>query len=83
MRNYNTPDPLFESSDQILNAEFPEIPWVIEGLLPSGLTIVIGLPKVEKSWLSLQTAQAVGGDLNFLGQKTKHGPVRYLALEDF
>ena len=45
--------------------EFPPINWVVPGVLPEGLTILAGKPKLGKSWLALDMALAVaaGGDV--------------------
>ena len=47
------------TADEILTAAWPEPVWAIPGLLPVGLTILAGRPKVGKSWLALQIALAV------------------------
>lgn len=47
------------TSAELLNHEFPPVPWVVEGLLPSGLTVLAGAPKLGKSWLALAICQAV------------------------
>jgi hypothetical protein len=70
------------SADAILTTIWPEPVWAIDGLLPAGLTILAGKPKVGKSWLALQIAQAVAAGGYALGQRVTPGPVLYLALED-
>jgi RecA-family ATPase len=70
------------TADQILTAAWTEPAWVIPGLLPVGLTILAGRPKVGKSWLALQVALAVASGGRILGQRAEQGPVLYLALED-
>ncbi|MBT6995732.1 AAA family ATPase [Candidatus Woesearchaeota archaeon] len=70
------------SIKQIMEADFPEIQWVIDKLLAPGLTLLAGPPKVGKSWLALQIAQAVGSGKPILGRNTKQGPCLYFALED-
>ncbi len=45
---------------ELLDAEFPEPKWAIPNLIPEGLSIIGGRPKVGKSWLLLQAAIAVG-----------------------
>lgn len=70
------------SSDQILTTKWPDPIWAVPGLLPVGLTILAGAPKVGKSWLSLQIAKAIATGGEFLGQKVKEGPSLILALED-
>ncbi|HXF62866.1 MAG TPA: AAA family ATPase [Caldilineaceae bacterium] len=66
----------------LLDTVFPEPKWSIPGLLPAGLVILAGRPKLGKSWLALQMAIAVGTGGIVLGQRAKQGEVLYLALED-
>jgi len=62
---------------------FPPIHWVIEGLLPVGLTLFAGKPKIGKSWLVLALALAAADGALVLGKyKTARSEVLYLALED-
>jgi hypothetical protein len=70
------------TADEILTTEWPEPIWAVPGILPVGLGILAGAPKVGKSWLALQIAQAVAAGGVVLGQKVEQGPVFYLALED-
>lgn len=84
-----TPGPVRErarlrtvSIEELLTQEWPEPPWVVRGLLPVGLTLLAGRPKVGKSWLGLQLAQAVATGGMFLGAQVDVGSVLYLALED-
>jgi len=56
--------------------------WAIPNLLPVGLAILAGRPKVGKSWLTLQIALAVASGGYALGQPVEQGPVLCLALED-
>src|SRR5258708_18107521 len=43
----------------LLAEEFAEPKWAVPGLLPEGLTLLAGAPKVGKSWLCLGLALAV------------------------
>lgn len=70
------------SADDILQTEWPEPVWAIPKLLPAGLTILAGKPKLGKSWLSLQIAQAVAAGGRVFNEEIEGGPVLYLALED-
>lgn len=67
---------------ELLTAEFPDPKWAIPGLLPAGLVVLAGRPKLGKSWLSLQMAVAVGTGGVVLNRKVDRGKVLYLALED-
>ena len=44
------------SADEILTTEWPEPVWAVPGILPVGLGILGGPPKMGKSWLALQIA---------------------------
>lgn len=70
------------TGSELLSASFPEPVWVVPGLVPEGLTILAGRPKLGKSWLALQIAfaKACGGMV--LGRPVAAGKVLYLALED-
>lgn len=67
---------------ELLAATFPEPRWLVPGLLPEGLTLLAGRPKLGKSWLALQIACAVGTGGHALGQAVASAEVLYLALED-
>ena len=71
------------SCDKLYEMKLPAVKWVIKDLLPEGLTILAGAPKVGKSWLaqSLTLAVATGNDA--LGHfPSNQGQVLHLALED-
>jgi hypothetical protein len=62
--------------------ELPEPRWAVEELLPEGLCILAGPPKLGKSWLALQIALAVaGGQEALAGYPTAAGAALYLGLE--
>ena len=63
--------------------EFPDLEEIVPGILVEGFAILVGPPKVGKSWLvgNLGIACALGGTA--LGAiQVKPRPVLYLALED-
>jgi hypothetical protein len=68
--------------NELINTDFPEPEWIVEGLFPIGLSSLGGRPKVGKSLLSLQLAYAVASGEQFLGMRTTQRSVYYLALED-
>jgi hypothetical protein len=70
------------SLNELMETDFPEPEWIVEGLLPIGLSSLGGRPKVGKSLLSLQLAYAVASGEPFLGMRTTQRSVYYLALED-
>ncbi len=71
------------SAQELLETEFPPARFAVEGLLPMGLTIFAGAPKIGKSWLSYNLALAVAQGTLALGKhEAKQGDALYLALED-
>ncbi len=56
--------------------------FVVDGLLPRGLYVFAGPPKIGKSWLLLQLALAVASGNSFWGLRTEQGTVLSLCLED-
>lgn len=77
MANWN-----FDNAAEILSRNIPPQRWVIDGLLPEGLTLLCGSPKAGKSWLSLDMALHVASGAPFWGRSTQAGNVLLLALED-
>lgn len=69
-------------SNDILTRTLTEPVWAVPGLIPTGLSMLAGRPKVGKSWLSMQFALAVATGGAALGQHVEVGRVLYLALED-
>lgn len=57
--------------------------WAVPDLLPEGLTLLAGRPKIGKSWLALDIGLAVAaGGLALGGLLVEPGEVAYLGLED-
>jgi hypothetical protein len=57
--------------------------WLVEGRLPAGGTSILAAkPKVGKSTLSRELTVCVAFGRDFLGWKTKRGPVLYFTLEE-
>lgn len=63
-------------------AALPPLEFVWEDILPTGLGLLIGPPKFGKSFMSLGLANAVARGESYLGRRTEHGDVLYMALED-
>lgn len=62
---------------------FPEHKFIIPGILPEGLTILAGKPKIGKSWMCLDFAVAVSMGVKTLDKiEIPRGVSLYLALED-
>jgi hypothetical protein len=71
------------SAAELVAMRLPEPHWAVEGILPAGLSVLAGKPKLGKSWLALLLALAVAGGGVALGSvSVEAGDVLYLALED-
>jgi len=71
------------SAKELMTTEFPELAWVIPDILPEGLILLAGKPKVGKSIMALNTSLAVALGGKALGTvAVDQGEVLYLALED-
>jgi RecA-family ATPase len=66
-----------------MGMNFPPTKWVAPDIIPEGLTILAGRPKVGKSWLVLDLGVTIATSGEFLGHPVgMQGDVLYLALED-
>ena len=72
---------MYDAAD-LLKMTLPKTTWVVRGLMPAGLIVLGGKPKVGKSWFALQLGLAIARGETFLGFSTGGGQVLYLALED-
>ena len=62
---------------------FSPVSYCVPGLIPDGLTIIAGKPKIGKSWLALDVCIAVAMGRFCLGdRKPVRGDVLYAAMED-
>ena len=70
------------SASRLSRMTFDPMRWTVDGLLPAGVTLLAGKPKVKKSWLALSVAVAVAtGGKAFGWFDTRQGAVLYLDLE--
>lgn len=72
----------FETVESLMSREFPPLRWLVDGLIPEGLTLLAGRPKIGKSWLALDLCLSAPAGQYVLGRPTEPGPALYLALED-
>jgi RecA-family ATPase len=71
------------TAEQLMETDFPATRWAVPDLIPVGLTVLAGAPKVGKSWLSLDLALQVATGGMFLDSiRVRQGSVLLLALED-
>jgi hypothetical protein len=77
------PMPAMLTGSALLKMVLPPIKWVIPDVLPEGLGVCGGKPKMGKSWLWLGASIAVATGGFVLGTyKVEQGDALYLALED-
>ena len=70
------------NADNLLYTSLDETEFIIEDILPIGLHIFCGAPKVGKSWLMLDICIKVSKGEEIWNLKTNKCDVLYLALED-
>lgn len=70
------------SAEALQKADLPPVRFIVEGLLPTGLSILAAPPKYGKSWLALDLCLSLALGNAFLGYKTQKCSALYLALED-
>lgn len=69
-------------ADTLMTTPLPAIRYVVEQLLPQGLHILAGAPKIGKSWLALCLCLRVAKGEPLWEFPTAQGSVLYLCLED-
>lgn len=70
------------SARDLQTTEFPPVSWLLRDMIPEGLTLLAGKPKLGKSWLALQLGYGVAAGNEVLGRPVDQGAVLYAALED-
>jgi hypothetical protein len=70
------------TAHELKGMEFQPLKYVVPDIIVEGLTLFAGKPKIGKSWLMLDTGNAVGNGEKVLGIKCRQGDVLYCALED-
>jgi hypothetical protein len=73
---------LTDSAANLQHQTFPPQQWIIPQILPEGLALLAGKPKVGKSFLCLDAAISVAQGGSCLGQQCEQGDVMALFLED-
>jgi len=73
----------FFTAASLMETEFPAPKWAVHGLIPEGLTLLAGAPKLGKSWLALGLGITIARGAEALDAiPTTQGDVLYAALED-
>lgn len=71
------------SADELLDLEFEPLEFVVDGVIATGLTLLVAAPKIGKSWMALDLAyQVARGGKAFGVIPVQPRPVLYFALED-
>lgn len=73
---------LFVDAQDLLMTPVDNPPFLVEDLIPSGVSIIAGDEKTGKSWMMLHLALCVAQGKDFLGHPVHQGTVFYLSLED-
>ena len=70
------------TAEELVNTPLRSPGWVVEDLIGVGVTLLVGSPKVGKSWLALRLAECVSRGEPLWGFATCGGTVLDLELED-
>lgn len=69
-------------ADTLLSTPIEKNEFVVDGLIPQGVSLLCGSGKIGKSWLMLWLGICVAGGKKFLELPTRQSEVLYLCLED-
>ena len=73
---------LILSAEELLESEFPEPKWIVEGIIPeASLCLLSARPKAGKTSLAIQMAVATVSGRMFFMKRTKETPVLFLSYE--
>lgn len=67
---------------EISEMKLPPIRWVVKGLIPEGLSILVAATKIGKSWMMMDLTHSITEGKDFLGKPTVFSDVLYYSLED-
>ncbi|MBR5021638.1 MAG: AAA family ATPase [Oscillospiraceae bacterium] len=83
-RTLRVPVPYLDTitAEELLSREYTPKPELIEGALTAGVYLLVGAPKLGKSWLSICLSHCVSTGSPLWGRAVTKGSVLYLALED-
>lgn len=80
-RNSHEPETI--TAAELMALELPPVRWAVPDILPEGVSLLAGKPKLGKSWMAFGLAIAVASGGVALGTKlVERGECLYLALED-
>lgn len=69
-------------AETLMNSPIKKNRFIVEGLIPEGVTLISGASKIGKSWLVLDLALCVSQGIPFWRLETAKSDVLYLCLED-
>lgn len=70
------------TGEYLMNTPIEKTDFIVSSLIPQGLHVLGGAPKIGKSWLVLFMCLKIANGENIWDFKTNKGTVLYLALED-
>ncbi len=70
------------TAEQLQRAPYSPVPFLVDELIPEGLHILAGAPKIGKSWLALWLCLCVSQGQALWNFATTQGEALYLSLED-
>lgn len=70
------------NAEKLLNLPYKKTEYILEGLIPYGLTLLCGASKIGKSWLVLDFALHLAQGIRFWDTELKKTSVLYISLED-
>ena len=73
---------MFNDADTLQITAYEPVSFVVDDLLPQGLHLLAGAPKIGKSWLALWLCLCAAQGKPLWGRGVKQGATLYLCLED-
>jgi hypothetical protein len=73
---------LLRNASDLRTKVFVPLRWIVPKYLPEGITLLVGRPKIGKSWLALEAGIAVATGGICLDEACEQGDVLALFLED-
>ncbi|MBS0556768.1 MAG: AAA family ATPase [Acidobacteria bacterium] len=76
--------PIVKQAAELLNMDLQPIRWAVQDLIPEGVSLLVGAPKIGKSWLAMQFALSIVNGASVWNGRAPEakGDVLMLALED-
>lgn len=70
------------SAGDLQQKDLPPVRWIMQDIIPAGLTILASPPKFGKSWAAIALCLATAAGDRFLAHRCYRSGALYLALED-